>query len=533
MYKKFLLYSCATILSFGVCQGASSETLKESVLQALETHPSVEAALKGRDAASATRKEAKSDLFPTLSAETSVGGLFGNNSVSRGLSVTRDSATSGLFEASASLTQPLYGGGQIKNRVEAAHARMESADYNVLDVRENLALRATQAHIGVLQAQATLNKTKSYLASIENYLQRIELMVNEGAADESEAAQARNIGLMLQSSLVNYEGQLETARANYKEIIGHLPKTTLVEPSDVSNLVGTPSAAFSYAKENHPLLKSNEKEMEAITYDVKVEKADILPSIDAEISGIKREQREVIGGKLEDARALLRMNWGFETGGASKARVNRSKAQYAEIVAENKERLRTIEGDIQRAYSELETAQKQVVLVEKRETVTRELSDAYKIQFEGARVRLLQLMQAENQLFNAQLESIGANYRTLFAKYNILASMGQLQNRVIGNVQLNTSSVHSVAAIPQPVVRAKPVEKVKLSNPSFSPDPVPVRKSLEPRVSVLRPVIEEEISEKIPEKIIRPAIPAAQEPRRYIPRSRSSASSERIYITTQ
>jgi len=66
MYKKVLLYSCATILSFGVCQGASSETLKESVLQALETHPSVEAALRGRDAASATRKEAKSEKKQNL-----------------------------------------------------------------------------------------------------------------------------------------------------------------------------------------------------------------------------------------------------------------------------------------------------------------------------------------------------------------------------------------------------------------------------------------------------------------------------------
>ena len=111
--------------------------------------------------------------------------------------------------------------------------------------------------------------------------------------------------------------------------------------------------------------------------------------------------------------------------------------------------------------------------------------------------------------------------------------MGQLQNRVIGDVQLDTSSLHSVAAIPQPVVRAKPVEKIKLSNPSPSFSPAPIRKSLEPRAPVLRSVLEEEILEKIPEKIIQPAIPVAQEPRRYIPRSRSSASSERVYITTQ
>jgi len=161
--------------------------------------------------------------------------------------------------------------------------------------------------------------------------------------------------------------------------------------------------------------------------------------------------------------------------------------------------------------------------------VTRELSDAYKIQFEGARVRLLQLMQAENQLFSAQLESIAANYRTLFAKYNILASMGQLQNRVIGDVQLDTSSFHSVTDFPQPVTKENIAQKIELS----APVPAPVRKSFEQRKLLSRPVLEDRVIEAVPEKNIRPAIPVAQEPRRYIPRSRSSASSERVYITTQ
>lgn len=433
MYKKILLLGFMTSTGLGLCHAAKAETLRESVMMALNAHPSVEAAMAKKEIAEQTRKEARSDLFPYVTAGTNFGILYGNNSTSRGLTVSRGAANSGLWEANASVTQPIFDGMQTFNRMDAASSRMQSADYNVLDVRENLALKATQAHIAVLQAQATYDRTNTYFAAIEDYLSRIDMMVSEGAADSSEAAQARNISLMLKSTLTDYEGQLQSAIANYNEIVGNAPKSALIKPSNVNSLSQNADAAIQYTLANHPLLKANEKELDAINYEVKAEKGTIFPELNAEVSGLKRDQKEEIGGELEDARAALKLSWDFETGGASKARVKKSKAQYSQILAQNAEQVRTIEGDVNRAYAELMTAEKQMDLVKSREVVTGELFDAYKTQFEGARVRLLQLMQAENQLFNSQLESIAAEYRYLFAQYNVLASMGQLQNVIAGD----------------------------------------------------------------------------------------------------
>lgn len=483
MYKKIVLFGFMVSIVLLPYKVAFSETLQDSVTQALIAHPSVEAALAGKDVAKQTKKEVRSDLFPILSAGTSVGRIYSDNSTSRGLTVSRGAAYSGLWEGNATLTQPLFDGMETKNRIDAANARMQSADYNVLDIRENLALRAAQAHIGVLQAQATLERTKSYFSAIEDYLARIQLMVDEGVADESEAAQARNISLMLKSTLIDYEGQLNAALANYNEIVGRLPRTTLIKPSPVISIASDIEGAVAYARNNHPLLKSKEKEMEAIGYEIKAEKGTLYPDIDAELSGIKRDQREEIGGELKDARALLKLSWDFETGGASKARTQKSKAQYSEIIAQNKEQLRTIEGDIRRAYAELGTAEKQVDLVKRREAVTSELFEAYKTQFEGARVRLLQLMQAENQLFNSQLEVIAAEYRHLFAQYNVLASIGQLQKSVIENMQPDFKSVeHSVPTQQHEILNQNPVELEKNIEPKsvrqqvVVPEPQPVRK---------------------------------------------------------
>ena len=409
----------------------SAETLRQSVDQALIAHPSVEAALAGKVVAKENKKEARSGLFPQLSTSLTAGRMFGDNSTSRGLAVSRGTAYSWLGEGSASVTQPLYDGNETFNRIDAASARSESADFNVIDAKENLAFRAVQAHLAVMQAQATLDKTQSYYSIIEDYLDRIKLMVDEGVADESESAQARNISLMLKSTVTDLEGQLEAAYAGYREIIGALPKSDLIKPVYPEELISQDvEEAISKAKAEHPFVKAGEKELEAAGYDVKAEYGGFYPDLDGEVSYLKRDQKEEIGGELTDARAVLRMTWDFETGGAQGARTRRTRAEYSEILAQNSERMRTIEGDIRRAYAEYETAKKQQDLVKKREVVTKELFEAYETQFEGARVRLLQLMQAENQLFNSQLETIAADYRYLLAQYAILASTGRLLTSV-------------------------------------------------------------------------------------------------------
>lgn len=406
---------------------ACAETVQETVDQALTAHPSIEAALAQKVIAKEEFTETRSGLFPQVSTNASAGRVFGDNSTSRGLTVDRGSAYSWFGEASAALTQPLFDGLETFNRIDAAEARSQSADYSVVDVKQNLAISAVLAHLGVMQAKEILEKTKSYYSVIEDYLDRIELMVDEGVADETEVAQAKNISLMLKSTFTDYEGQLETAYASYREITGSMPKSALVKPPTIDSMIEEDlREAIRVSKENHPLVLSGLKDLEAAGYDVKAEQAAYYPEIDGELSYLKRDQKEEIGGEVEDARALIKLSWDFETGGAQNARTKQRRAEYSEILSKNSETMRVIEGDIRRAYAEYETAKKQMELVRKREVVTEDLFEAYKTQFEGARVRLLQLMQAENQLFNAQLERIAAQYRYLSAQYTILASTGQL-----------------------------------------------------------------------------------------------------------
>ncbi len=442
MRHRHFFYTLTGVLCLLLPQTAGAETMREAIESALASHPGVDIANARKDVASEQEREEFSNLFPEISTSATGGRMFGNNSTTRGLSVSRGEAYSWLWEGSASITQPLFNGFETYRRIDAAEARESAAEFTLADAKQGVALRAAQAFLNVKRAQEAYAKTVSYQDRIKDYLSRISKAVEGGAADESEAAQAKNIQSQLDNTAAEMEGQVKLAMADYAEATGSMPSGELRGGEEIKSLLfGNVDEALQYAGANHPLVLSAHKNLEAEDKEVSAEKGVLLPDLDGELSYLKRDQKEEIGGEVVDSRAVMRMSWGFSTGGGQLARIRKSKAERSEALARAAQTKREIERDIRRAYAEYETAQKQRELSVKRATVTKELFTTYERQFEASKVRLLQLMQAENQLFTSELERINADYRVMMAEYTTLASSGRL---------LDVLNVGNVAAIEAP-----------------------------------------------------------------------------------
>lgn len=428
MYRRHLLCAVTGVFTFLLPSGgASAETLRDAVQAALASHPAVDIVKAQKEAAHEDEREQVSNLFPEIGAGATGGRVFANNATSRGLSVSRGEAYSWLWEGSGSITQPIFNGFETYNRIDAAKARETAADFTLADARQGLALRAALAFLNVERAQEAYQKANSYQDKIEDYARRIGGMVEAGAADESESAQAKNIQAQLDNTIAEMDGQVKLALADYVEATGAMPTSDLRGGDEVrSVLFGNVGEAVDYAKQNHPLILSSRKQLEAEDEDVSAEKGTLLPDLDGEVSYLKRDQKEEIGGEVVDNRAVMRMNWGFSTGGGQLARIRKAKAERSEALARLAQTQREIERDIRRAYAEYDTATKQKELTRKRAQVTKELLATYEKQFEASKVRILQLLQAENQLFTTELEQINSNYRVVMAEYSTLASAGRL-----------------------------------------------------------------------------------------------------------
>lgn len=418
----------ASVLA-GVPGAAGADALDDSVRSALQRHPSVEAALSSLSAAGETRSEEYSKYFPEISMYVTGGRMYGDNATSRGLVTTRGQAYSWLGEGSVSVSQRIFDGMETQHRVQAAEARKKKAYNSLFEVREELALRAVQSYLNVLRSREAVDALVTHKKKVANYQGRIQTMLQQGGADETQVQQAKDIQVILNGILADFEGQLKGAEAQYYEAVGYRPGPDMAAPQVPLDAIPRDiHEAVRYAVSHHPSIAVANDESRAAGYDIGTEKSALYPDLNGELSYLKRDQRDEIGGEAEDARATMRLSWNFSTGGAQLARIRRSKDMHSETRSRMEDIRGQIERDVHMAYAEYDTASRQLDYLGQRRELNEKLFKTYQAQFEGAKVNLLQLMQADNQLFNTKLEGINGRYRLLNAQYGMLASMGRLQN---------------------------------------------------------------------------------------------------------
>ena len=324
--------------------------------------------------------------------------------------------------------QKLFDAFETSSRVKSAVSTRRASDLNLQDVREILAFRAVQTFINLTRANLGLSLIKQQESALASYMSRIETLVDEGAADEAELQQAREVSILLDNFKADYMGQIRAAESDYFELTGEMPPEELIKPASIAKSLPENLELALKEAEAHPSLRAASLRSEASKHDITAEKSSLFPDINAELSYMESDKRDIIGGEVEDARAVVKMNWNFETGGAQLARIKKSKYEYESAMYQLHDLERQIERGVRLAFAEYATARSQSDNQGKRLDLNRKLLSTYESQFEGARISLLQLMQADNQVFNTKLEKINAEHRLLLAEYGILASLGRLQN---------------------------------------------------------------------------------------------------------
>lgn len=424
LFRKTLFLLACSVLSAG---SARAETLETALVKALGSHPTLDAARETTDAAKEAIREKKAALFPDLRLSATGGRIYGDNSTSRGLTTTRGAGTSDLWEGSINVSQMLFDGFETYNRIDAAKTREDVAQTALDDARGNVALKAVQAYIGLLRAREALALALKHKTSVQDYVKRIKSMVAEGAADEAEASQAKDVLLQLDNAMADFEGQVRAAEAEYIEVVGSLPEGKLARPVlDALTLPNTADEAVQQALQVHPQISAALLTEKASGYELKAEESTLYPDFNGELSYMERDQRDVIGGESTDARAVVRMSWGFSTGGRDFAKIRRVRHEHAATVARKDETFHAVEKNVRLSYAELETAQKTKDLSGERVQLVRDLFKTYETQFEASKVTLLQLLQAKNQVFSAELERLNNEFRLLAAQYTAVASTGYL-----------------------------------------------------------------------------------------------------------
>ncbi len=411
----------ASALGMALAVSAQAETLQQAVDMAVKTNPDVQTVAADRRAVNQEREQAKGLFLPSIDLQGSVG-----------FERTKSSSTGNNYkdrwpnQISLTLTQMLFDGFAARSELERQTARLSSAAARVRENAEFVGLGAVQAFLEV-QRQTELVRLGEQLVQFHRVtLDQMEQRARAGrgrAADVQQAA--ARLGLA-EATLAATRGDLRNAQASYIRIVGDAPGSLEKVARPVAAFPGNLAEALRAGIEENPVLRIAKADVDVAGAEARAADAPFYPRFDFEVSGTKGVNLNGVRGANNQVSALVVARYNLYRGGIDTAAKREGLERLSEARASLAKDQRRIQEDVRTSWNAVQTVRDRLGPLRQHADRTRQVRDAYRQQFDIAARTLLDVLDAENELFNANSAVVTAEYTELFGMYRVLASMGRL-----------------------------------------------------------------------------------------------------------
>ncbi|NNF98691.1 MAG: TolC family outer membrane protein [Desulfobacteraceae bacterium] len=417
-----------------VKDAADLTSVRTSVIYTLESNPRLGEIKQNRSAVRKELRQTKGRFYPRVDLDVA----YGTDSHSD--EFTRDEGTDDEWddrtEASITLTQPLYHGGEIRSTVKAQTTKLESAEKRVLDNAEALALDAIIAHLEVWRQRYLMDLSNQNIAVHEQILNHIKERQQAGAGSTADVMQANGRLALTLSSRYQIKAELEAATANYHRVAGSYP-AQLELPGDFRlNLPMGREDALSRAESCNPKLAAFAADIKTAQNEVDVRKSEYLPRINLELSSKYRNQVESSETYEHNNSAMVRARWNLYNGGSDKAARESAEARKLQVLLSRNDQYNQISEQIHDTWSRYKIAGDQITTYDDAVEFNRQTREAYQQQFVVGQRSLLDVLDAENEYFQSSGQLITAKVNEIVASYRLLALSGCLMKSLSINPEL-------------------------------------------------------------------------------------------------
>jgi outer membrane protein len=343
--------------------------------------------------------------------------ISASSSINNALPASQTAATNTAIAAiSGSFT--LYDGGSNRLAVDAQKELVLSTRQTLVGVEQDILLRAVQAYMNVRRNQEFVQLRESNVRVITQEFRAAQDRFDVGEVTRTDVASAEARLAAARSLLAAAQGTLVQSMEEYNAAVGHMPSgAAAVSPAPVSQTV---TQAKDFAVRNHPSVLEVQHSVAAAELNIKRGESAVIPTVSLNGS-ISTNQDSVEAGQI-----------GVSIGGPIYAGGQIASALRQLIARRDAARaglyltMSSVEQQVGNAYASLQIARAS------REASDRQISAA-RVAFEGVREEAtlgsrttLEVLNAEQELLDAQASRISSQADEVIASYAVLAAMGLL-----------------------------------------------------------------------------------------------------------
>ncbi|AMO55516.1 hypothetical protein GZ77_09765 [Endozoicomonas montiporae] len=424
MMLKKVFYSVAVASFFSPLSYGMS--LNEAFLHVQKNSPIILAASYRSSAQIEQVKQEQAGYLPTLDVYSSWGKEKSRNSTVAGRTNDKDAfETLTRNEGKITLKQFIFDGLETQNRILGAKAESMAEVQNKLDVQESTFFSVVQVYMDVLRHQMLLDHGRDYVSVQKAIADKVDDRASTGYGDKADQLQASSRLRLARAELRQIERDLASAKASFERVVGVQPED-LSMPDTVLSMPSGLQDAVRKALSVHPSLKMAEYRKDAAEKNYEASKGRNFPEFGLELSASRNRNLDGSKSPSDDFNALITMNYNLFRGGADKARIKQRAEQMNESMQEYQETYRKIKETVSQSWFALDAAQKRVKEINGYADEREQVKNSFFEQYQVGRRSLLNLLDSEQESFNARKLQVNEQFTLHLEKYRLVSSMGVL-----------------------------------------------------------------------------------------------------------
>jgi len=405
----------------GWCSPASAQTLEETLLYAYQHSPQLRAALARRNATATQVGQARANFLPSISA----GAQYARSRVDNQGFFNQDESQKPRA-GRLTITQPIFNGFADVAQFKRAQYMRDAANQEHEAQKQNVLFAAASAFFDLLRGKDLLDISRRsegfFIEQLESARDRFEV----GELTFTDVAQAEARLAQAKAETTRSTGNYTIARARYYDVVGMDAPFEPETPKFKFRLPKSLDKALESARKNHPMLKMSIYDHNAAEQAVNAAIGRLLPSV--EVEGVGQRAFDTIrkGSRSESLQVTANVSIPIWRGGAAFNRLEEIRqnehAQKYTIV----QLRRTIDQNAKIAWQRLKTTEAEITSYKAQIQANRIALDGVREESAVGDRTVLDVLDAENELFQSLQRLIQAQSDYRKAVFQLLRDTGTL-----------------------------------------------------------------------------------------------------------
>ena len=403
---------------------AEGFSVRDAILQAVQTNPGVGEAAANRRATETELRQVQSTLLPQVRLEARVGPEKFND---KDLISPPQGNNTWLNGRSASVVvrQLVFDGFTSINEIWRQAARVDAAAYRTHERTELIALDATEAYVDVVRYTRLIALSQENVQAHRKIFNNVNSRYQGGRAGEGDLQQARERVAAAEAALAEFRRSLDDARSKYRKTVGIEPYN-LRYPGRLPALPGSKDDALAITLRHNPTLQAAQADADAAKYAFHATAGAFAPTVALEGRASRATDADGIFGRSDSVSGKVVATWDVFRGGQDTWKRAETSERFLEQGMRHARLQRDAFESIDKAWAARTITNERAAALGRQIEADRKVIVAYGKEYELGQRSLIDLLNAQNQLFNGLVSLESTRAVLVFADYQLLAAMGQL-----------------------------------------------------------------------------------------------------------